>query len=149
MSDIVPRAAVLAVVVRGGEVLLVCRRNPPNAGAWGFPGGRVEPGEALAEAVVRELQEETGVEARFLRVFDAADSISHAPGGGLEYHFVLVAGLCRWVAGEPVAADDALAAAWFPLDGLDQRPDPLIERVADMARAAAAEMAAEAEAPAP
>ena len=148
MSGIVPRAAVLAVVVRGGEVLLVCRKNPPNAGAWGFPGGRVEPGEALAAAVVRELREETGVEARFLRVFDAADSIALAPDGGLEHHYVLVAGLCRWVAGEPVAADDAAAAAWFPLEGLEYRPEPLIERVAGMARAAAAEMAAEAEAPA-
>lgn len=149
MSGIVPRAAVLAVVVRGGEVLLVCRKNPPNAGAWGFPGGRVEPGEALAAAVVRELREETGVEARFLRVFDAADSIALAPDGGLEHHYVLVAGLCRWVAGEPVAADDAAAAAWFPLEGLEYRPEPLIERVAGMARAAAAEMVAEAEAPAP
>ena len=147
MSGIVPRAAVLAVVVREGEVLLVCRKNPPNAGAWGFPGGRVEPGEPLADAVVRELREETGVEARFLRVFDAADSIALAPDGGLEHHFVLVAGLCRWVSGEPVAADDALAAAWFPLDGLEHLPEPLIERVAGMARAAAAEMAAEAGAP--
>jgi len=136
-AGVLPRAAVLAVVVRGTEVLLVRRRNPPNAQTWGFPGGRIEPGEGLAAAALRELREETGVEADFLRAFDAADSVTHDADGRIAWHFVLVACLCRWRAGEPVAADDALAADWFPLAGLDRGPAPLIARVADLAREAA------------
>lgn len=134
IGPVVPRVAVLAVVVRGAEVLLVQRRNPPNAGTWGFPGGRIEAGEPLAVAAVRELREETGVEAEFLRAFDAVDSITPGTPG---HHFVLVACLCRWRAGEPVAADDALAAGWYPMAGLDRQPQPLIARVAALARAAA------------
>jgi 8-oxo-dGTP diphosphatase len=121
------------VVVRGDAVLLVRRRNPPNAGTWGFPGGRIEPGELLADAVVRELREETGVEARFLRVLDATDSITGVPGAPGFHHFVLVAGLCEWRAGEPVAADDAMEAGWFAIDKLASAPAPLIARVLEFA----------------
>jgi ADP-ribose pyrophosphatase YjhB (NUDIX family) len=126
-------AAVLAVVVRDGEVLLVRRRNPPNAGTWGFPGGRIEPGEAIAAATLRELREETGVEAEYLRVLNATDSITGESAAGSFRHYVLVAGLCRWRRGEPVAGDDAADAAWFAIDGLGASPAPLIARVAEFA----------------
>lgn len=130
----IPRPAVLAVVLRGDEALLVRRRNPPNAGAWGYPGGRIEPGEPLAAATLRELREETGVEAEFLGVITALDSIGEEAGA--LWHYVLVACLCRWRSGEPRAADDALEAGWFPLAALAERPAPLIARVEAVAAAA-------------
>jgi 8-oxo-dGTP diphosphatase len=131
-----PQPAVLAVLLRGDEVLLVRRRNPPNQGAWGYPGGRIEPGEPLATAALRELKEETGVEAEFLQVLTALDSIGNEAGGAeadAAWHYVLVACLCRWTAGEPRADDDALEAAWFPVADLGLRPAPLIDRVAEVA----------------
>jgi mutator protein MutT len=125
-----PVAAVIAVVPRGDEVLLVRRRNAPSAAWWGFPGGKIEPGEPLADAMLRELREETGVEAEFLRVFNAADVI--LPTGAAEpRHYVLVAGLCRWRVGEPVAGDDAVEARWFRYDALPR--EELIERVEELA----------------
>jgi 8-oxo-dGTP diphosphatase len=136
-----PQPAVLAVLLRGDEVLLVRRRNPPNQGAWGYPGGRIEPGEPLATAALRELKEETGVEAEFLQVLTALDSIGDETGGeeaDAAWHYVLVACLCRWTAGEPLAADDALEAAWFPVADLALRPAPLIARVAEVAAQAGA-----------
>jgi 8-oxo-dGTP diphosphatase len=130
---VTPQAAVIAVLVRGDAVLLVRRRNPPNRGFWGYPGGRIEPGEPLADATLRELREETGVAADFLRAFAAVDAIAADAETGALHHYVLVAGLCRWRAGEPEAADDALEAAWFPIATLDRGPAPLLDRVAALA----------------
>jgi len=112
---IVPVPAVLAVVARGERVLLVRRANPPDRGRWGFPGGRIEPGETLSAAALRELAEETGVVAEAGPVLTALDSIHPASSGGLAHHYVLVAVLCRWAAGEGAAADDALETGWFSL----------------------------------
>lgn len=107
-----PVPAAIAVVLRGGCALLVRRANPPDAGHWGFPGGRIEPGETLAAAALRELREETGVEAEAVGVLTALDVLAHDAGGALAHHFVLIAQLCRWRAGEPVAGDDAQEARW-------------------------------------
>jgi mutator protein MutT len=128
-----PVAAVIAVVPRGDEVLLVRRAGPPGARCWGFPGGKIEAGETLAAATLRELGEETGVAAEFVRVFNATDVI--LPGAGeAPRHFVLVAGFCRWRSGEPVAGDDAAEARWFRFDALPR--GELIERVEEFAREA-------------
>lgn len=112
-----PLPAVLAIVIRGAEVLLVRRANPPDAGLWGFPGGKLDWGETLAEATLRELAEETGVQARYTGVLTALDVI--AP----PFHYVLIASRCDWISGEPIAADDALDAAWVPLADLPGRGD--------------------------
>ena len=110
--NVLPRLAALAVTLRGDQVLLVRRRNPPDAGLWGFPGGRVEPGETALVAARRELLEETGVIATPLRYLDNVDIIQHDENGALEYHFLLAAVLCDYISGEPVAADDAMDARW-------------------------------------
>lgn len=108
-----PVAAAIALVVREGRVLLVQRAKPPDAGLWGFPGGRIALGETVAAAAERELLEETGVTARALRVATAIDVFDRDAAGALRGHFVLVGVLCAWVSGDPVAGDDALAADWF------------------------------------
>lgn len=113
-----PVAAVLAVTLRGEEFLLVRRANPPDQGLWGFPGGKIEPGEGLLAAALRELEEETGVKARAVKAFAALDSIDPRPKSEGGHHYVLVGVLCRWQSGEAVAADDALEARWFDLPAL-------------------------------
>ena len=108
-----PTAAAIAVLVREGRILLVRRAKRPDRGLWGYPGGRIEPGETIAAAALRELREETGVVAAAVATFTALDVIARDDAGGLRHHYVLIAVLCRWRAGEPCAADDALDAAWF------------------------------------
>lgn len=131
-----PVAAVLAVVLRDDHVLLVQRANPPDAGLWGFPGGKIEVGETLLAAAERELFEETGVAATADRTFAALDAFDRDDAGALHHHFILVAVRCRWQAGEPVAADDALDARWVSLRDLGHAL-PLSRDVADVARQAA------------
>ena len=114
-----PIVAVLAVVIRDGRVLLVQRANSPDAGLWGFPGGKVEFGEHLLAVAERELLEETGVGAKAQQAFNAVDAYDLAENGELRRHFVLIAVQCLWQAGEPAAADDALDARWFSLEKLE------------------------------
>lgn len=115
-----PVAATIATVIRDGQVLLVRRANPPDAGRWGFPGGKIDAGETIEAAAIRELREETGVEATAHRAFTAVDAFDRDHHGQLLHHYIIVAVLCSWVAGEPVAGDDALEARWFALDRLEQ-----------------------------
>lgn len=130
-----PIVAVLAVVIHDGKVLLVQRANPPDAGLWGFPGGKVEFGETLMAAAERELFEETGVTAVAERVFTAVDAYDRSDAGQLRQHFALVAVRCQWRAGVPVAADDALDAKWIALQ--DMETSAVLSRdVAQVARQA-------------
>lgn len=133
-----PVAATIATVFREGRILLVRRANPPDVGRWGFPGGKIEAGETIENAAVRELLEETGVAGEARRVFTAVDAFDHDEGGRLLQHFVLIAVLCRWISGEPVAGDDALEARWFDLEDLDGTGLALSLDVAEIARQAAA-----------
>ena len=114
-----PIPAVLAVVIRDGKALLVQRANPPDAGLWGFPGGKIERGEALMAAAERELREETGILATARHVLEVLDALDTAPDGSLRHHFILIAVLCHWQAGEPLASDDALDARWIGLDQME------------------------------
>lgn len=131
-----PIAATIAVVIREDRVLLVRRANPPDAGLWGFPGGKIDFGETIQAAAIRELQEETGIEGAFERVLTAVDAFDHCPKGHIRQHFILVAAVCRWVSGEPIAGDDALEAGWFALDQLEGTALALSFGVADVARQA-------------
>jgi 8-oxo-dGTP diphosphatase len=133
-----PVPATIATVIRDDHVLLVRRANPPDAGRWGFPGGKIEAGETIEAAAIRELLEETGIHATAYRVFTAVDAFDRDENGGLLHHYVLVAVLCAWVAGEPVAGDDALEARWFPLHELDSAGLALSLGVAEVARQGAA-----------
>ena len=79
-----PQVAVGAVAVERGELLLVRRGRPPEAGRWSVPGGRVEPGESLAGAVEREVMEETGSEVRCGPFLGWVERI------GPDHHFVIL-----------------------------------------------------------
>ncbi|WP_220805837.1 NUDIX hydrolase [Achromobacter sp. UMC71] len=136
-----PIAATIAAVVRDGHILLVQRANPPDQHRWAFPGGKIDAGERLEDAAVRELFEECGVRAEPLRVFDAVDVFDRDNSGALRRHFILIAVLCRWQSGEPVAGDDAQDARWVPLAELDGQALATSFGVASIARKAAALMA--------
>jgi len=132
-----PIPASIAVLLHQGRVLLVRRANPPDAGRWGFPGGKIEGGETIEAAAVRELAEETGVCAEARGIITAVDVFDHDASGRLQQHFVLIAVLCQWLLGEPVAADDALEARWFGLEELAHETLALSLDVARVARQAA------------
>lgn len=107
-----PFLAVSAAVFRAGRVLLVRRVRPPSAGPWTLPGGAVETGETLHEAVVRELREETGLAIAPLGLAGHREIILRDAAGRTERHFVVLAFAARWVAGEPVLDPELAAAAW-------------------------------------
>ena len=67
----IPTPAVGVVCLKGDEVLLIRRGTPPRQGEWSLPGGRIEPGERLADAALRELREETDVEAELIGLIES------------------------------------------------------------------------------
>jgi 8-oxo-dGTP diphosphatase len=113
-----PIPAVIAVVIHEGRTLLVRRANPPDAGLWGFPGGKIEFGESVSDAALRELLEETSVSGQARGVITTLDIFERTDGGILQRHFILIAVRCDWISGAPEAGDDALEARWFPISDL-------------------------------
>lgn len=105
-----PQVCIGAVAVDSGRLLLVRRGRGPAAGQWSVPGGRVGPGETLAEAVVRELAEETSVEGVCGSLIDWVERI------GDDHHFVILDFAVEVLEGaEPAPGGDAAEAAWVPL----------------------------------
>jgi ADP-ribose pyrophosphatase YjhB (NUDIX family) len=120
-----PHLAVSIGVWKGDAVLLVKRGKGAARGLWAFPGGRVEPGERLEAAALRELAEETSVSAAIERRLDVIELI-RAEDGSVEHHYVLVAFRGRYLGGAPAAGDDAAEARWFrpeQLSGIEMTPD--------------------------
>lgn len=114
-ASLVPVPAVGVVCLRGDEVLLIRRGTPPRMGEWSLPGGRIEWGERAIDAALRELREETGVEAQITGLIDVVDGLFPEAGR----HYVLIDYAARWLSGEPVAGDDALEAQFVPIDQID------------------------------
>jgi 8-oxo-dGTP diphosphatase len=113
-----PVVGVGGVVVRDGRVLLIRRGKPPLLGRWAVPGGTVELGESLEQALVREMREETALDvepSELLTVFDRVERDAE----GVLYHFVIVDYLCRWLSGEARAGSDALEVVWAGAEELD------------------------------
>ena len=107
-----PVAGVSVCVVREGQVLLVKRANRAAQGLWSLPGGKVELGEPLQDAALRELKEETGVKADIVRLLDCIDIIHKARSGTVEAHYILSVFGAVWRRGPGRAASDASAVCW-------------------------------------
>lgn len=107
-----PRVAVGAVVIHNECILLVKRGKQPAQGEWAIPGGSVELGETLQAAAEREIQEETGITIRAGKVIYTFDTIV-MDGDRARFHYVILDLEAAYIAGEPQAGDDVLAADWF------------------------------------
>jgi ADP-ribose pyrophosphatase YjhB (NUDIX family) len=92
------------------------------AGRYSLPGGLVEAGETLAEAALRELREEVGVEAEMIGFVDHAEVIERDDEARVKHHFVICAHVARWLAGEPQVSDEALDVRWVSADELAGLP---------------------------
>jgi len=128
-----PKLGAIAVMHHQGRILLVKRRNEPNANTWGFPGGHVELGETALEAAVRELAEETSVVGTPLSYLTNIDAITRDATGTVQFHYLLAAVACRYESGEPQAADDVSDAGWFrPSEVQNLRQSPNLQTIIDL-----------------
>ena len=121
-----PRAGVGAVVLDGDRVLLVRRGSPPSQGKWSIPGGLIQLGERIEDAVVREVQEECGLHVQLLGLCgvldrivtgEPADSASPAP---VRYHYIIIDYVATAAVGSLQAGSDAAEARWVPVALLSQ-----------------------------
>jgi 8-oxo-dGTP diphosphatase len=113
-----PVVGVGAVVLDGAQVLLIKRGHAPLKGQWSLPGGGVEIGETLEQAIAREVLEETGLTIEVGPMVEVIDRISRDADGRVEHHFVLVDFVCRPRGGVLRGASDAEDAAWVSLADL-------------------------------
>ncbi|MBN2015035.1 MAG: NUDIX hydrolase [Candidatus Altiarchaeota archaeon] len=111
-----PSLAVDAVVVDGGGIILVKRKNPPFKGWWALPGGFVGYGETVEYAVRREVLEETGLEVRVERLIGVYSDPKRDPRG----HTISVVFLCKKEGGSLRAESDAVDVGSFPLSELPE-----------------------------
>ncbi len=127
-----PLVGVGGVVVREGRALLIRRGKPPLLGRWAIPGGTVERGETLRQALVREMEEETGLRVAPGEILAVVDWIERE-GERVAAHFVIVDFLCRWLSGEARAGSDATEIAWVRGQDLPayQLPEKTLEVLRD------------------
>ena len=119
----IPLVGVGAVIIEQpgneqGRVLLVKRARPPLQAQWSIPGGALEVGELVREAVVREAREETGLIVEPGDLLGVYDRVVRDSQQRVQYHYVLIDFLCRRVGGELAAADDAAEVRWFTSEEL-------------------------------
>jgi 8-oxo-dGTP diphosphatase len=113
-----PYLAVSAAVFRDGRVLIVRRARPPAHGLYTLPGGGVELGETLQEAIIREVREETGLAIAPLALVGFREAIACDAAGRVERHFVILPFAARWIAGEVALSEELAEAHWREPDEL-------------------------------
>ena len=110
-----PQLAVSAAIFRDGEVLLVRRARSPAKGFYSLPGGRVEFGETVHEALHREIDEETALQIQIVGLAGWREVLPGTSGGG---HYLILSFAARWISGEPVLNDELDDFRWLNPDGL-------------------------------
>ncbi len=113
-----PLVGVGAVIIEENRVLLIRRGQPPLLGEWSLPGGVLECGETLREAVAREAREETGLLVETGEMLGVYERVIRDDAKRVRYHYVLVDFLCRAVGGDLKAGSDAADVRWFTRDEL-------------------------------
>jgi 8-oxo-dGTP diphosphatase len=104
------------------RILLVERGKPPLVGLWSLPGGGVETGERLEDAIVREVLEETGLQVTADSIATVFERIIPDDLGSCEYHYVLIDFFCRIEGGDLRAGSDSRNAGWFDINALSELP---------------------------
>lgn len=130
-----PFLAVSAAIFRDGKVLVVRRARKPALNLYTMPGGVVEAGETLAEAIAREVREETALQIEVLTLAGHREAVMRDVQGRVERHFVIMCFAARWIAGEPVLNEELDEAHWLApseISGL-RTTDGLAEIVASAA----------------
>lgn len=113
-----PIVGIGAVIVKGNKVLLIKRAGDPGRGLWSIPGGLVELGEKIKDAVRREVKEETGLDVRVGEIADVTEIITRDEEGKVKYHFVIVDFFAEVLRGELKPSSDALEAKWVEFNDL-------------------------------
>ena len=114
-----PVVGVGAIILREGKILLEKRGNEPARGQWTIPGGVVEVGESLEDAVLRETKEETGLKVEAANLIDVVDQVHRDKEGKIEYHYVIIDYTVKVKPGEPKPASDADELKWVPLNEVE------------------------------
>ena len=115
-----PVVGVGAIILDGDQILLEKRKNSPGKGKWTVPGGLVELGESMEQAVIREVEEETRLEVYDPRLVDVVNYISLGERGSVMYHYVIVDYLVTVKDGKLKAASDADALRWVPFNEVEE-----------------------------
>ena len=113
-----PYLAVSAAIFRDGRVLIVRRARPPAHGLYTLPGGGVELGETLEQAIIREVREETGLAITPLALVGFREALARDAAGRVERHFVILPCAARWIAGEVALSEELAEAHWRKPDEL-------------------------------
>ncbi len=133
-----PFLAVSAAIVRDGKLLIVRRARKPALNLYTFPGGGVETGETLTEAVIREVREETALTIEPVALAGHREAIVRDGEGRVERHFVILCFAARWLAGEPVLNEELDDSRWVTpaeladlrtTDGLAEIAAAALERI--------------------
>lgn len=115
-----PIVGVGAVIICNGKILLEKRKSEPGMGRWSIPGGLVELGENIEQAVMREVKEETGLEVEKPELFDVVDNVIRDEDDRIKYHFVMVDYFLKFKSGTLKAASDAEELRWVILDEVEK-----------------------------
>lgn len=108
-----PFLAVSAAIIRDGKVLVVRRAKPPAKNLYTLPGGVVEAGETLHDAVVREVREELSIGIEPLMLAGYREGILRDSDGRVERHFVILAFAARYISGDPVPNEEVAEVRWI------------------------------------
>ena len=133
-----PWVGVLAAVRRGPRCLLAQRGQGADAGKWGFVGGQLELGETVLDCAVRELREETGIEAEPVEVLTTFDYIDRDAESRVRFHFTLVCVVLDWRAGEGelLEPEHITGIGWFTPEEVEAKGIPTSRRAVELMRRA-------------
>jgi len=109
-----------ALILQDGKLLLIKRGAQPGQGKWSIPGGLVELGENVQDAMVRETKEEVGLDVEAIKLMDVFDSVTLDSHRRIQYHFVVVNFLVRIVGGSLQTASDILESRWVPIEEVER-----------------------------
>ena len=115
-----PMVGVGAVIFKNDEILLIKRGNPPLAGEWSIPGGKLEENESIIEAVQREIKEECNVLVDIDDLIDLFEYIEKDEKNRVKYHFIVFDFRAQYLKGELDHLSDASAARWVKVNDLDK-----------------------------